>query len=90
MSDKIFEMELDEVNGEQEYSHYYVLNGVNNIDEAEKRALEIAKKYYIDENVEQDGDTFHFFGGQIAVTLGMVREMTKELWVESTMKRLSL
>ena len=91
MSDKLFEVSIDEVNGEQEYTHYFLIKNANNITEAEERASSFARMFYYDDNgvyYNEDEDAFEFFGGQIVIYVGHVMETTKEQWINNTMNRM--
>lgn len=79
---KYYYIEIEERNGEQEYRQpsSVAIDGRKNI---EKYADDLAKGWYggSDEDYtepEKDGDTYYHLGGTIAISVGRIKEITKD------------
>ena len=82
---KTYHYTLEERNGEQEYSYQYLIHAKDK-DEALEIAEDYAKTFYDDEGVELDEDTYYFFGGEIAVTIDLLVEKSKEDFIDDIMR----
>lgn len=74
---KYFFRVFKEQNGERQYYHKSTLKA-SSLEEAEEISNNIASEFYYDENVEQDGKSWLFFGGEIALTVEKVVEISLE------------
>lgn len=74
---KYFFRVFKEQNGERQYYHKSTLRA-SSLEEAEEITHNIASEFYHDENVEQDGKSWLFFGGEIALTVEKVVEISIE------------
>lgn len=78
-----FEGELLERNGEQEYTHRYIVQAKNMI-KAREMFEKCAQTFYYDEDLpeEEDGGYYHL-GGQIFVAVDYLQPTTKKEWLGS-------
>ena len=81
----LYRVQLEEINGEQEYSHGLLVRA-ETINEAWEKAKEHAMRWYHDEdvqlNTERGHPEYYFFGGAIAVRISQVCKTTKEAWLK--------
>jgi len=89
---KLFHMEMEEINGEQEYSYDYLIYAGN-----EEEAWEIAKSYartfygedeYAGE--EMENNVFEFMHGCISVAIKGLYETTKNMFIQHMLCRCTL
>ncbi len=76
-NEKHFFRVFKEQNGERQYYHKSTLIA-SSLEEAEEMSHNIASEFYHDENVECQGNCWYFFGGEIALTLEKVVEISLE------------
>jgi len=67
--------------GEQEYTHYKLINSPS-IEEAEIRAEKLAEKWYFDESKYIGKGYYVFFNGNITVELTNVEQITEEEFIK--------
>jgi len=81
----LYSVQLEETNGEQEYSHDLLIKAGND-HEAWHQAHHIARHWYAGEgkNVSQEPgqQEYTFFGGARAVRIARVEETTRKEWLE--------
>ena len=83
-------MELEERNGEQEYSYEYLIYA-KDIYEAWEMAKEKARTWYDDEDVElTETGEYEFFGGSLVARITEVCPMTEREFTEMMLNRYSI
>lgn len=80
---KEFVVEIEEINGEQEYTFYKIIKA-KTIASAENHGDEIAKKWY-DGRAKRalESDYWEHFDGQISVKVGAVYEFNAEEFINN-------
>lgn len=83
MSTKLYDVRLQETNGDQEYNHD-VLVKAKNMREADAKAHEIASEWYDSEDAEKDEDSegYWHLDGQVFVKIMHVKRINKKDWME--------
>ncbi len=88
MDKKYYRYDLEEINGEQEYSYNYLIEAENH-----KEAIEIAERHagsFYDDRPEIIDGSYVFFDGEITTKVGEVSETTKEDFVHDMLREVTL
>ncbi len=83
-----FEGVLTEFNGEQKYTHNYILKA-SSLEEAESKLDTRAKAFYGGKVVRNE-DSYEFFSGGISIAPSIVRPVSKLDWMERKFESQSL
>lgn len=85
---KLYEFVLEERTGEREYTYYHLVE-VENYEQAKRLAESYASCFYDDNGVDYDQEIegWEFLDGEIILTLGNIRETSKEEWTERQYQR---
>ena len=96
----VYEFQMEERHGEQEYSYEYLIESAKNLDEAWVVANEYAKEFYGDGGKELGWDvpvnendqakSYEFFGGEIIVDVKYVKETTRAKFMADLISRWTL
>ena len=90
MNSKCYHLRLEEINGEQEYSHDSLVIA-ENMKDAEEFARQHARTWYDDEDVEEtEPGVFEFFHGCIIVKIVELSETTRENFVNRLLDIMTL
>jgi hypothetical protein len=90
MKSKYYHLRLEEINGEQEYSHDSLIVA-ENMKDAEGFAHQHARTWYDDEDVEEtEPGVFEFFHGCIIVRIMELAETTREKFVSRLLSIMTL
>jgi len=90
MKIKYYHLQLEEINGEQEYSHDSLIVA-ENMKDAKEFARQHARTWYDDETVkETEPGVFEFFHGCIIVRIMELSETTREKFIERLLSVMTL
>lgn len=83
-----FAAQLTEYNGEQQYTHDYLIKAAS-FEEAEKKIREMASTRY-DGGVEDEGGTYYFLDGAIVIDVAILCRTTKKEFIEVLLKEVTI
>lgn len=90
MNVRYYHLRLEEINGEQEYYHDFLVIAKDR-KEARKFARQHAHEWYADDNVEEiETDVFEFFHGCIIVKIVDLSDTTREMFIDRMLNVMTL
>jgi hypothetical protein len=85
---KYFHGQLEERNGEQEYTYDYLIKATS-LEKAKERLILEAEQFYGSdaEKIDDGNDGFFFFGGAIYVEVKSIGQTTKAQFIKNILHR---